>query len=68
MQETFNVPDVSCGHCQDAIQTSVGGLQGVEIVQVDLDDKVVSVTYDPTASDRTSIVRAIEAAGYAVAG
>lgn len=68
MQETFNVPDVSCAHCQKAIERSVGALRGVEIVQVDLDGKRVDVTYDPTASDRTSVVRAIEAAGYAVAG
>ena len=68
MQETFNVPDVSCAHCQDAIGRSVSGLQGVEMVQVDLEDKRVKVTYDPTASDRTAVVRAIEAAGYAVAG
>ena len=68
MQETFNVPDVSCAHCEEAIQSSVGGLRGVEIVEVDLDDKRVKVTYDPTASDRTAVVRAIEAAGYAVAG
>ena len=68
MQETFKVPDVSCAHCQDAIQRSVAGLRGVEMVEVDLDDKWVKVTYDPTASDRTAVVRAIEAAGYPVAG
>lgn len=68
MQETFNVPDVSCAHCEKAIKASVGGLQGVEMVQVDLEDKRVGVTYDPTAADRAAIVRAIEAAGYAVAG
>lgn len=68
MQETFNVPDVSCAHCRAAIERSVGALRGVEIVRVDLDEKRVDVTYDPTASDRTSVVRAIEAAGYAVAG
>ena len=68
MQETFNVPDVSCAHCEAAIQRSVAALRGVEIVEVDLDGKRVSVTYDPTASDRTAVVRAIEAAGYPVAG
>ena len=68
MQESFNVPDVSCAHCQSSIEQSVGGLHGVEMVEVDLSDKRVKVTYDPTTSDRVAIVRAIEAAGYAVAG
>ena len=67
-QERLNVPDMSCGHCKGTVEGALRGLAGIEEATVDLDDKTVSVTFDETVVDRTSVVRAIEAAGYAVAG
>ena len=68
MQEAFNVPDVSCGHCKAAIEEALDPVAGVASASVDLDAKRVTVDYDDSITDRTSVVRAIESAGYAVAG
>lgn len=68
MKETFNVPGVSCGHCKNAIEQALQPLAGVQGAEVDVDSKNVDVHYDASVIDRTGVVRAIEAAGYDVAG
>ncbi len=68
MKETFNVPGVSCGHCKSAIEQALEPLAGVQGAEVDVDSKIVDVTYDDSVIDRAGIVRGIEAAGYDVAG
>jgi copper chaperone len=67
-RERFNVPDVSCGHCKSAIETALQPLNGVSEADVDIEGKSVAVAYDEAIVDRTAVVRAIESAGYAVAG
>ena len=62
---TYNVPGVSCAHCQSAITEEVEALAGVEAVDVDLQTKVVTVTGDPL--DEQAIIAAIDEAGYEVA-
>ena len=39
----FDVPEISCGHCVTAISTSVGRIDGVTRVDVDIDAKTVTV-------------------------
>ena len=68
MKETFRVPEVSCGHCKSSIETALQPLNGVVDAQVDIDAKVVAVDFDDAVLDRASVVRAIESAGYQVAG
>lgn len=60
--QTWNVPDMSCQHCIDAITSEVGKVAGVTSVGVDLDTKVVSVV-GGTDSD---IIAAIDEAGFDV--
>jgi copper chaperone len=67
-QESFNVPDVSCGHCKSAIETALQPLNGVEQAAVDIEGKTVSVSFDESITDRATVVRTIESAGYPVAG
>ncbi len=62
----FNVPGMSCGHCEAAVKGEVIKLPGVTGVQVDLDTKLVTVA--GTSLDRDSIVAAIDEAGYEVVG
>ncbi|MGH3441302.1 MAG: heavy-metal-associated domain-containing protein [Nitriliruptorales bacterium] len=62
---TYQVPAVHCGHCKASIESSVGALEDVESVNVDLDTRKVAVVGD--ASDE-SIRAAIDEAGYEVAG
>lgn len=68
MKANFSVPEVSCGHCKSNIETALQPLAGVQQAQVDLDAKAVEVVYDESVIDRAGVVRAIEAAGYDVAG
>ena len=68
MQETFNVPDVSCDHCRSAIEGALHPLEGVQTAQVDVAAKSVAVSFDPEVTDRDRIIGAIEQAGYPVAG
>lgn len=62
--ETYNVPDISCGHCVEAITGAVAPLDGVESVDVSVDDKTVTVagTFDDAA-----VRSAIDDAGYDIA-
>ncbi len=62
---TYAVPGISCGHCKAAIETAVGGVSGVEVVEVVVDAKTVRVEGD--APDG-AIRAAIDEAGYDVAG
>lgn len=66
MQETFKVPDVHCGHCKAAIEGTLQPLEGVEGAEVDVDGRLVTVGYDESRIERSSVVRAIESAGYPV--
>jgi copper chaperone len=46
---TYNVPNISCGHCVHTIQMEVGDLPGVESVEASVDTKSVKITFgDPT--------------------
>jgi len=61
---SYQVPDISCDHCKNAIEGEVGSLEGVENVRVDVEQR--RVTVDGAASDE-AIRAAIEEAGYEVA-
>lgn len=64
---TLSVPDISCGHCKSSIEGAVGPLDGVELVEVAIDDRTVAIDYDGTEDTYTAIVDAIEGQGYDVA-
>jgi copper chaperone len=60
---TFNVPDISCQHCVDAITREVTAVSGVIDVAIDLDAKTVTVG----GGDASAVVAAIDDAGFDVA-
>jgi copper chaperone len=64
----LNVDGMSCQHCVHAVKTSVGGLKGVDSVDVSLEKKLVTVAYDPTLVGLPAIRTAIEDQGYTVRG
>jgi copper chaperone len=51
---TLNVPDISCEHCEHAITEALTPIDGVQLVQVDIPTKLVTVTYD---ADKVSVDR-----------
>ena len=61
---SYQVPDISCDHCKNAIEGEVGTVDGVETVHVDVEQR--RVTVEGAASDE-AIHAAIEEAGYEVA-
>ena len=64
---TLVAPDISCEHCQRAIEGAVGKLAGVSNVKVDIPTKTVHVTYDPQEVTLPKIEEALDDLGYTVA-
>ena len=44
--KTFQVPNISCGHCVMTIQNEVGELEGVNSVVAAQDTKIVTVDWN----------------------
>ncbi|WP_010290060.1 copper chaperone CopZ [Kurthia massiliensis] len=63
---TLNVQGMSCGHCVKAVESSVGELNGIETVNVNLDDAKVDVAFDDTKVSIDDIKETIEDQGYDV--
>lgn len=66
MKEVLKVEGMSCGHCVNSIESSVGALNGVSSVKVDLANNEVTVEYD-NAETLKQIKETIEEQGYEVA-
>jgi copper chaperone len=48
--KTFQVPNISCGHCVMTIKNEVGELAGVRQVDADKDTRIVTVQWDTPAT------------------
>lgn len=64
--KTLNVEGMSCSHCENAVKKSVGSLNGVNSVAVDLKEKKVTVDFDPEKVTVNTIKDTIEDQGYDV--
>jgi copper chaperone len=64
---TLSVPDISCGHCKSSIEGAVAELDGIDTVEVSIDERTVAITYDDGTVAMPAIVEAIEGQGYEVA-
>ncbi len=49
--KTFNVPNISCGHCVTTIKRELSELAGVTSVEADAETKDVTVTWDAPATE-----------------
>jgi copper chaperone len=47
---TLKVPNISCDHCVHTIKTEVAELEGIKRVDANPNTKVVTVDYDPPAT------------------
>lgn len=63
---TLKVQGMSCGHCVNSIEGSVGQLEGVSQVSVKLDDAQVEVTFNESQVSLDQIKETIEDQGYEV--
>ncbi|WP_252501634.1 copper chaperone CopZ [Sporosarcina sp. Marseille-Q4943] len=66
MKEVLKVEGMSCNHCVNSIEKSVGSLTGVSAVAVDLGKKEVSVEFENEATLQ-QIKETIEDQGYDIA-
>jgi copper chaperone len=63
---TLNVQGMSCGHCVHSIEESVGQLEGINQVNVKLNDAQVEVTFNESQVSLDIIKETIEDQGYEV--
>jgi copper chaperone len=65
-EKTFNVPDMSCGHCKAAVEGELNKLSGVEKANADVGRGTVEVSYEEGTVATKDLKGAIEEAGYTV--
>ncbi|MEC1901915.1 copper chaperone CopZ [Bacillus subtilis] len=63
---TLNVKGMSCGHCVNSIERSVGELQGIKSVKVHLESGNVDVEFNPSEVSLSEIKKTIDDQGYEV--
>lgn len=64
MDKKFNITGMSCAACSAHIEKSVGKLDGVDRVNVNLLENFMSVSYDERKVSVSDIINAVESGGY----
>lgn len=62
-EHKYRVPAITCDHCVNAITQELSKIPGVQLVDVNVATKVVTVGADETVTD-TQLRAGIEEAGY----
>ena len=65
METKFTVPEISCGHCKETIESTVNSLENVESVNVDIDQKSVHVK-SSSDLDLSLVSNMLDEQGYTV--
>ena len=55
---------IHCKNCVKKVNDNISFEKGVKDLQVSLEDKLVTVTYDPSKTDEATLAKAIEKLGY----
>lgn len=64
--KVIKVEGMSCSHCEKAVKEAILELNGVERVEVSLENQSVSIQYEENSVSEESFNEAIEEAGYEV--
>jgi len=64
MEKKFNITGMSCAACSAHIEKSVGKLDGVNTVSVNLLKNSMNVSYDENKLTVNDIIKAVESGGY----
>ncbi|QIB70366.1 heavy metal translocating P-type ATPase [Aminipila butyrica] len=67
MKEKFNVTGMTCSACSSRVEKSVGKLEGVKQVSVNLLTNSMQVEYEEKDLSRSDIIHRVEQAGYGAA-
>ena len=65
METKFSVPEISCGHCKETIESIINSFDNVETVNVDIDQKSVVVN-SYSDLDLPFVSRMLDEQGYTV--
>ena len=65
METKFSVPEISCGHCKETIESIINSFDNVETVNVDIDQKLVVVN-SYSDLDLPLVSRMLDEQGYTV--
>lgn len=66
METSFTVPSITCSICSNRIKTELGGMAGIEGIDVDLKSQTVKVAYNPAQYQPRDIRSKIAELGYEV--
>jgi len=65
METKFTVPEISCGHCKETIESTIISLENVENVSVNIDQKSVEIK-SFSDLDLSLVSNMLEEQGYTV--
>lgn len=63
---SIQVTGMSCSHCAGTVKRALDEIPGVQSVSVSIDEGIVTVDYDTTATNVEKLKEAITDAGYEV--
>lgn len=66
-ETTFYVEGMTCGTCPLTVRAAMGGVEGVQSVEVNFETRTALVVFDPALTDAAAIALASEHAGYPAA-
>ncbi|MGH8479785.1 MAG: mercury resistance system periplasmic binding protein MerP [Gammaproteobacteria bacterium] len=61
---TLRVDNMTCATCPPVVKKSLGRIEGVSRVEVSLEAKTATVTYDDAKTDAAALIDATTNAGY----
>ena len=65
MNVVFTVPEISCGHCKDTIESTLNNVESIENVSVDIEKKSVEVI-SSLDLDMMNVSELLDEQGYTV--
>ena len=65
MNVLFTVPEISCGHCKDTIESTLNNVESIESVSVDIEKKSVKVI-SSSDLDMMNVSQLLDEQGYTV--
>ena len=65
MNVVFSVPEISCGHCKDTIESTLNNVESIESVSVDIEKKLVEVVSSSNL-DMMNVSQLLDEQGYTV--
>ena len=65
MNIAFTVPEISCGHCKDTIESTLNNVESIESVSVDIEKKSVEVI-SSSDLDMMNVSQLLDEQGYTV--